>query len=101
MSGAQGPLLSRNTYIPKLFNFNNVRVVEDEELFIAGDVRCGSAWWRWVHILTAFLSSNENPALCAIITVLAAEHNRLATEFKAKHPDWDGARDISQLSHIR
>jgi len=53
------------------------------ELFIAGDVR-----------------ANENSVLTSVHTLFVREHNRLAGELAAAHPDWDDERIFQRARQI-
>jgi hypothetical protein len=64
-----GNLLPYNT--AGLDNANDAHIVPDDQLFLAGDIR-----------------ANENIELTSIQTLFMREHNRLADQFAAQHPDW-------------
>ncbi len=55
-----------------LENANDARVVPDNQLFVAGDVR-----------------ANENPALASLHTVFLREHNRLCDVLAQNNTSWD------------
>jgi hypothetical protein len=69
MKTGSGNLLPFNTN--GFTNANDAHRVEDEQLFLAGDVR-----------------ANENPELLAMQTLFVREHNRVAAEAANRHPDW-------------
>ena len=50
---------------------NDTHIVPDTQLFVAGDVR-----------------ANENIELTALQTLFVREHNRIADQLHATHPDW-------------
>ena len=54
-----------------LENANDTRRFDEDELFLAGDIR-----------------ANENAALTSMHTLFVREHNRLVDELAAKHPDY-------------
>ncbi len=64
-----GNMLPFNT--AGLENANDSHVMQDVQLYLAGDVR-----------------ANENPDLIAIQTIFMREHNRVATQMRAQHPSW-------------
>ncbi|MFN8413920.1 MAG: peroxidase family protein [Anaerolineales bacterium] len=66
---SDGNLLPLNT--DGFENANDAHRVEDNQLFLAGDVR-----------------ANENPELLSLHTLFVREHNRLASEVAQQHPQW-------------
>jgi len=64
-----GNLMPFNT--SGLSNANDSHMLPDAKLFLAGDVR-----------------ANENPDLASLQTVFMREHNRIALQQQAAHPDW-------------
>jgi hypothetical protein len=65
-----GNLMPFNTFgLPEA---NDTHQYRDNQLFLTGDVR-----------------GNENVLLMAIETLFVREHNRLADQFAADHPDWN------------
>jgi len=69
MKTSAGNLLSFNR--DGFVNANDAHRVDDNQLFLAGDVR-----------------ANENPELLSLQILFVREHNRLATAAAQRHPDW-------------
>jgi len=66
---SDGNLLPFNT--DGFNNANDAHRLEDNQLFLAGDVR-----------------ANENPELLSLHTLFVREHNRIAAEAAQRHPEW-------------
>jgi peroxidase len=69
MKVSDGNLLPFNT--EGFENANDAHRVDDNQLFLAGDVR-----------------ANENPELASLHILFVREHNRIAGEAARRHPDW-------------
>ncbi|NEQ49236.1 MAG: hypothetical protein F6K11_03760 [Leptolyngbya sp. SIO3F4] len=72
------PILSPESDIP-----NDNAGAPGRPLFIAGDVR-----------------ANENAALSSIHTLFVREHNRIAEELAAEHPDWTDEQIFQRAKQI-
>jgi hypothetical protein len=66
-----------------LRNDNDTHVFPDNELYVAGDVRI-----------------NENIELTSVHALFIREHNRLAAEFAAAHPEWDDDKLFKEARRI-
>jgi peroxidase len=69
MKMSSGNLPPLNT--DSLPNANDAHILNDNQLFLAGDIR-----------------ANENPELLSLHALFIREHNRIAAEAAKRHPDW-------------